>query len=77
MDIFTTDYLRHTAEMAVMETLWQLHTLSVINSWWHLYTCVDRSLQWTHTVVSQKYTHPPFMLQVIVKVLLLIESTPT
>jgi len=33
MDIFTTDYLRHTAEMAVVETLWQLHTLSVINSW--------------------------------------------
>jgi len=25
MDIFTTDYLRHTAEMAVVETLWQLH----------------------------------------------------
>ena len=33
MDIFTTDYLRH-AEMAVVETLWQLHTLTVINSWW-------------------------------------------
>jgi len=33
MDIFTTDYLRHTAEMAVVETLWQLHTLTVINSW--------------------------------------------
>jgi len=36
MDIFTTDYLRHTAEMAVVETLWQLHTLSVINSCYYL-----------------------------------------
>jgi len=33
MDIFTTDYLRHTAETAVVETLWQLHTFTVINSW--------------------------------------------
>jgi len=33
MDISTTDYLRHTAEMVVVETLWQLHTLTVINSW--------------------------------------------
>jgi len=36
MEICTTDYLRHTAEMAVVETLWQLHTLSVINSWFLL-----------------------------------------
>jgi len=27
MDIFTTDYQRHTAEMVVVESLWQLHTL--------------------------------------------------
>ena len=32
MDIFTTDYKRHTVEMAAVETLWQLHTLIVINS---------------------------------------------
>jgi len=32
MDIFTTDFLRQTAKMAVVETLWQLHTLTVINS---------------------------------------------
>ena len=35
MDIFTTNYLRHTAKMAVVETLWQLHTLTVMNSWPH------------------------------------------
>jgi len=32
LNIFTTDCQRHTAEMAVVETLWQLHTLTVINS---------------------------------------------
>jgi len=32
MDIFTTDYQHHTAQMVVRETLWQLHTLIVINS---------------------------------------------
>jgi len=31
MGIFTTDYVHHTAEMVVVETLWQLHTLTVIN----------------------------------------------
>jgi len=31
MDIFTTDYQPRTAEMVVVETLWQLHTLIVIN----------------------------------------------
>jgi len=40
MEICTTDYLRHTAQMAVVETLWQLHTLSVINSWRHTFHCV-------------------------------------
>jgi len=30
LNIFTTDCQRHTAEMAVVETLWQLHTLTVI-----------------------------------------------
>ena len=28
-----TDCLRHTAEMAVVEPIWQLHTLIVMNSW--------------------------------------------
>jgi len=32
MDIFTTDYKGRTAKMAVVETLWQLHTFIVINS---------------------------------------------
>jgi len=41
MDIFTTDYRRHTAEMVVGESLWQLHTLIVINSWWqYVYKCM-------------------------------------
>jgi len=33
MDIFTTDYQVVLPEMEVVETLWQLHTLIVINSW--------------------------------------------
>jgi len=32
LNIFTTDCQCHTAEMEVVETLWQLHTLIVINS---------------------------------------------
>jgi len=49
MDIFTTDYQcctalslslslsLHTAELVVVETLWQLHTLTVTNSWLHTF----------------------------------------
>ena len=33
LNIFTADCLCHTAEMAVVETVWQLHTIIVINSW--------------------------------------------
>ena len=33
MDIFTTDYYIILPEMVVVETLWQLHTLTVMNSW--------------------------------------------
>jgi len=36
LNIFTTDCQRHTVEMAVVETLWQLHTLTVLNSWLNL-----------------------------------------
>jgi len=37
MDIFTTDYLhRTTAEPVVVENLWQLHTLTVMNSCFYL-----------------------------------------
>jgi len=34
LNIFTTDCQLQTAEMAVVETLWQLHTLIVGNSWY-------------------------------------------
>ena len=30
--IFTADYLRHPIQMAGIETIWELHTLPVINS---------------------------------------------
>ena len=33
LNIFTTDCQRHTAKMAVVKTLWQLHTFIAINSW--------------------------------------------
>jgi len=29
----STDYQPHTVKMVVVETLWQLHSLIVINSW--------------------------------------------
>ena len=30
-----TDWLGHTREMVVVETIWQLHTLIVVNPWLH------------------------------------------
>ena len=33
---FTADYLRHPIEMAGVETIWELHTLSVIYSWLYI-----------------------------------------
>ena len=33
--LFATSYCRHTAEMAVVEPIWQLHTLIVMNSWYN------------------------------------------
>jgi len=41
MDIVTTDYLPDTSEMAVVETLRQLHTLTFMNSW------LDWSRSWS------------------------------
>ena len=32
LSIFTADCLRHPIQMAGIETIWELHTLSVINS---------------------------------------------
>ena len=34
--IFTADCLHHPIQMAGIETIWELHTLSVINSWFLL-----------------------------------------
>ena len=33
LTIFTADCLRHPTQMAGIETIWELHTLTVINSW--------------------------------------------
>ena len=33
LGIFTADCLRHPIQMAGVETIWELHTLSVIYSW--------------------------------------------
>jgi len=33
LSIFTADCLRHPIQMAGVETIWELHTLSVIYSW--------------------------------------------
>ena len=33
LSIFTADCLRHPIQMAGVETIWELHTLTVINSW--------------------------------------------
>ena len=32
--IFTADCLQHSIQMMGIETIWELHTLPVINSWW-------------------------------------------
>ena len=52
LNIFTTDCQRHTAEMVVVETLWQLHTLTVINSCYHKASitgsyCEASALSWS------------------------------
>jgi len=36
IDLFTADCLRHPIQMAGTETIWELHTLSVIYSWSYL-----------------------------------------
>ena len=36
LSIFTADCLRHPIRMAGVETIWELHTLSVIYSWLHI-----------------------------------------
>ena len=41
--IFTADCLRHPIQMAGVETIWELHTLPVINSCANLIVCVATS----------------------------------
>ena len=55
LSIFTTDYLRHPIQMVGVETIWELHTLSVIYSWyyplkwWGQFAPVDtRPLSFSH-----------------------------
>ena len=55
LNIFTTD-CRHTAEMAVVETLWQLHTLTVINSWLQLVWRSQTLARAGEGLVSSLYT---------------------
>ena len=37
LNIFTATYLRHPIQMTGFETIWELHTLTVMNSWLNFY----------------------------------------
>ena len=52
LSIFTADCLRHPIHMAGVETMRELHTLPVINSWFHLL------LSWTD--ITKKDTQDLF-----------------
>ena len=43
LSIFTADCLRHPIQMAGVETVWELHTLIVINSWWSSTQIIDEA----------------------------------
>ena len=45
LSIFTADCLHHPIQMAGVETISELHTLSVINSW---YNITDWEWEWVH-----------------------------
>ena len=42
---FTTDCTRHTAKMVVVDTIWQLHTLIVMDSWFEHIQYMHRKQQ--------------------------------
>ena len=47
---FTTDCRHHTAEMVVVDTIWQLHTIIVLNSW-----CYELLILWIICVGWELY----------------------
>ena len=51
---FTTDCLHHTAEMVVVDTIWQLHTLIVMNSCMHDW-CIWREASWEAIAFPDKF----------------------
>ena len=52
LTIFTADCLRHTVQMAGVETIWVLHSLVAMNSC--LYSFLDLPPLLLHTVSDQK-----------------------
>jgi len=48
---FTSGCQCHTAEMAVVETLWQMHTLIVMNFWYKVSLTVLSVTRWETSLI--------------------------
>jgi len=59
LNIFTTDCQRHTAKMAVVETLWQLHTVIAINSWSDKCRSYLLVLSWSLAILPKNLNFDP------------------
>ena len=65
LSIFTADCLRHPIQMAGVETIWELHTLPVINSWY--YTCIVVQVCYKgHAAAAYRWRLPLYSLPLTV-----------
>ena len=61
LNVFTATCLRHPIQMTGFETVWELHTLTVMNSWLNFYHII----QTLNIIAHSNVVHVQYLIRIL------------